>query len=134
MPQEILIVEDDADSYELYSDFLAACGYSVSGADNGVSAIEAARRIHPALIVMDAVLPRRSGFDAARLRKADPLTRDIPILAITGLVQRRFLDEARAAGCDGVLAKPFRLDSLASEVTRLLTRARQSGEVALKAL
>jgi two-component system cell cycle response regulator DivK len=123
MPREILIVEDDVDSYELYSDFLASCGYSVSGADNGVAAVEAARRLRPALIVMDAILPGRSGFEAARLLKADPHTSDIPILAITGLVQRRFLDEARGAGCDGVLAKPFPLDALAAEVARLLDGA-----------
>ncbi|HZS41950.1 MAG TPA: response regulator [Polyangia bacterium] len=122
MAFEILIVEDDIDSYELYSDFLASCGYSVSGADNGVAAVEAALRSRPALIVMDAVLPGRSGFEAARLLKSDPRTGHIPILAITGLVQRRFLDEARAAGCDGVLGKPFPLDALAAEVQRLLGR------------
>jgi two-component system, cell cycle response regulator DivK len=120
MPDEILIVEDDVDSYELYSEFLASRGYSVSGADDGVAAVEAALDRRPALIVMDAVLPGRSGLEAARLLKADPRTRDIPILAITGLVQQRVLDEARAAGCDGVLAKPFALDALATEIDRLL--------------
>jgi CheY-like chemotaxis protein len=130
MVREILIVEDDADSYELYSDFLASCGYSLFGADNGVAAVEAAIRLQPALIVMDAILPGRSGFEAARLLKSDPRTRDIPILAITGLVQRRFLDEARVAGCDGVLAKPFPLDALAAEVARLLDRS-QGGHLSL---
>jgi CheY-like chemotaxis protein len=95
-------------------------GYSVVGADDGVSAVEAALRRRPSLIVMDVVLPGRSGFEAARILKDDPRTRDIPILAVTGLVQRHFFDDARAAGCDVVLRKPFSIERFTCEVENLL--------------
>jgi len=118
----VLIVEDDEDTYELYSEFLAAAGFSVIGAGDGDEAVSAALRHLPDLIVMDVALPGRSGFEVSRLLKTDPRSQSIAILVLTGLVQSRFADLARQAGCDAFLTKPCPLDRMLTEVRRLLRR------------
>lgn len=116
----LLLVEDFEDLYELYSDFLAGAGYAVEGTNNGVEAVEEARRLLPNLILMDLALPRMNGWDAIRLLKSHPETRHIPIIALTGHVQPKFADLARQAGADTVLLKPCPLHQLLGAVERLL--------------
>jgi CheY-like chemotaxis protein len=116
----ILVVEDDEDTYELYSECLASAGYSVVGASNGVEAVETALQHQPDLILMDVALPGRNGFEAAELLKSDPRSRHIPILALTGLVQNCFVDLARQVGCDAFLTKPCPISLMLAEVERLL--------------
>jgi CheY-like chemotaxis protein len=116
----ILAVEDDADIYEVYSELLASAGYSVIGASNGIEAVETALQHLPDLIVMDIALPGRNGFDVARMLRSDPRSRHIGILALTGFVQKSFVDLAREVGCDAFLPKPCALSTLLAEVDRLL--------------
>jgi CheY-like chemotaxis protein len=116
----LLVVEDFEELYELYSDFLAGAGYAVAGSSTGEHAIAEALRLLPDAIIMDLGLPRMNGWEAIQLLKSDPRTRDIPVLALTGHVQRRFADLAREAGADAVLLKPCRLDELLAEIERLL--------------
>src|SRR4051794_38897278 len=96
----ILLVEDDEDTYELYSEVLASAGYAVIGANNGVEAELSALRDLPSLVIMDVALPGRSGLEAARMLKNDPRTQHIPILAMSGFVQNAFVQLAHEVGCD----------------------------------
>ena len=121
----ILVVEDDEDTYELYSEVLAAAGYSVIGANNGVEAVTAAIRDLPDLVVMDVALPGRNGLEAARLIKADQRSRHIPILALSGFVQNCFVQLAHEVGCNSFLSKPCPLAQLLKEVDRLLSSRTQ---------
>lgn len=116
----ILVVEDFEELYELYSDFLAGAGYAVEGCSNGAEAIEVAQRQVPSLILMDLGLPKMNGWEAIRRLKAQQMTQRIPIIALTGHVQRRFADLARQAGADVVLLKPCPLNQLLGEIERLL--------------
>jgi CheY-like chemotaxis protein len=116
----LLVVEDFEELYELYSDFLAGAGYAVEGTNNGVEAVEEARRLSPNLILMDLALPRMNGWEAIELLKSDGATQSIPIIALTGHVQTRFADLARQAGADVVLLKPCPLNQLLGEIERLL--------------
>ena len=117
---EVLVCEDDEDTYELYSEVLASAGYSVRGANNGMDGVETAVRRQPDLIIMDVALPGRNGLEAARLLRADVRTRDIPIIALSGMVQNCFAELAREAGCNVFLTKPCPLSRLLQEVERLL--------------
>jgi two-component system, cell cycle response regulator DivK len=119
----LLVVEDFEELYELYSDFLAGAGYAVEGSSNGVEAVEEARRSLPDLILMDLALPRMNGWEAIQLLKSDEATRHIPIIALTGHVQKRFADMARQAGADAVLFKPCPLTQLLAEIELHLDRA-----------
>ncbi len=120
----LLVVEDFEELYELYSDFLAGAGYAVEGSSNGAEAIEETRRLMPDLILMDLALPRMNGWEAIQRLKSDASTRDIPIIALTGHVQKRFADLARQAGADCVLLKPCPLNRLLAEIDRLVGRPR----------
>src|SRR5207253_2687228 len=116
----LLVVEDFEELYELYSDFLAGAGYAVEGTNNGVEAVEEARRSLPDLILMDLALPRMNGWEAIQLLKSEEATRHIPIIALTGHVQRRYAELAREAGANVVLLKPCPLNQLLGEIERLL--------------
>lgn len=116
----LLVVEDFEELYELYSDFLAGSGYAVEGTNNGVEAVEVARRLLPNLILMDLGLPRMNGWEAIEHLKSHEETRHIPVIALTGHVQKRFADLARKAGADVVMLKPCPLNQLLGEIERLL--------------
>jgi CheY-like chemotaxis protein len=116
----VLLVEDDADTYELYSEVLASAGFSVIGADNGTDAIHQALQHEPDLVVMDYELRGMDGVAATELLKHDPRTREIPVMMLTGHVARRQIDRARAAGCDAFLSKPCPIHQLLDEVGRLV--------------
>src|SRR5688500_5723890 len=96
----VLLVDDDEDSYNLYSDFLAMSGFSVVGANDGGEALGLATRLVPDLIIMDLGLPVLDGCEATRRLREDARTRAIPILALTGFVQPHYIELARQAGCD----------------------------------
>jgi CheY-like chemotaxis protein len=116
----VLLVEDDNDTYELYSEVLASAGFSVIGADNGEDAVARAVASAPDIIVMDYDLRGMDGGLATELLKRDTRTRHIPIMMLTGHVALRQLEHARSAGCDAFLSKPCSLDELLGEVNRLL--------------
>jgi CheY-like chemotaxis protein len=116
----VLIVEDRAETYELYSELLASAGYAVMGTDNGAEAFEQAVAAHPDLIVMDHDLPGIDGCDAAELIHGDPRTRDIPILMISGRATPEHLERARAIGCKSMLLRPRDATELIDEVRRLV--------------
>jgi len=117
----VLLVEDSAETYELYSEVLAKAGYAVVGADNGDEAYQLAVSMAPDLVIMDQELRGPSNIDgcaATERLKQDPRTARIPIVMITGHVSRQDFERARAAGCDAFLAKPVSYEQLLDEVKR----------------
>jgi CheY-like chemotaxis protein len=114
----VLLVDDDESTYELHSEVLAQVGYAIVGASDGEQAVEAARRLVPDLIVMDLGIPKLDGCSATRLLKSDARTRHIPILVVTGYLQKHHYEAALAAGCDAFLTKPCRVSRLLQEIQR----------------
>lgn len=80
----VLVVEDDADARDMYDVLLDGSGFRVASASNGLDGIDRARALHPQLILMDLRLPAVDGLEASRRLKAEPATRDIPIIALSG--------------------------------------------------
>ena len=125
----VLVVDDYADSRQMYAELLAYAGYRVAEARDGAEAIAVAQRVLPDLIVMDLSLPVIDGWEATRRLKGDDLTRHIPVLALTGHAPERVAghsEDAREAGCDAFLAKPCSPDRLLEVVLETLDRARRS--------
>ncbi|MDB4967102.1 MAG: divK [Myxococcales bacterium] len=114
----VLLVEDSAECYELYSEVLAGAGYAVVGADNGEHAYELAISMSPDLIVMDYELKGVDGCEATHRLKSDSRTADIPVVMLTGHVSRRHYERAKESGCDAFIAKPCSIDALLDEVKR----------------
>ncbi|MCA1664401.1 MAG: response regulator [Myxococcales bacterium] len=131
----VLLVEDSAETYELYSEVLAKAGYAVVGADNGEEAYQQAVTLAPDLVIMDYELrgpgSNSDGCAATDKLKRDPRTARIPVVMITGRVARHEFERARAAGCDAFLAKPVSYEQLLDEVKRRMHAANGSNTVLL---
>jgi len=105
-PPLVLVADDFADNRELYATTFAAAGYQVEQAENGQEALDIIGRRRPAVVVMDLSMPVLDGWEATKRIKADPATRDIVIIAVTGHATNFGLQRAREAGADAVVAKP----------------------------
>jgi len=114
----VLIVDDDRDARAIYRTYLQHSGCRVRTAPDGVRAIDKAHRDPPDVIVMDLAMPRLDGWTASKWLKRSPTTSHIPIIAVSAAPQGG--EGARAAGCDGFLAKPCQPDLLWWEIRALL--------------
>jgi two-component system response regulator RstA len=112
----VLVVEDNEYVYDLLSEFLASCGFSVYGAGPGDELLKLVEQLRPQAVILDHESPLSM---ARQLRARDP-GHHLPILLVTGRVEMRLEREAKAAGCDGVVRKPFHLDKLAEELQRVI--------------
>jgi CheY-like chemotaxis protein len=102
----VLVVDDYEDGRQTLAEFLSMCGFALQTAANGREAIELAKRIRPGVIVMDLSMPVMDGWEATRELKAQPETRDIPVLAITAYGHEDAHRRALEAGCAEVMIKP----------------------------
>lgn len=122
MKQKILVVEDNEDNLTVLCDELEYVGYEVISAANGEEAIEKTLTERPDLILMDISIPVIDGWEATRRLKADPKTVDIPIIALTAHAMAGDAEKAKAAGCDGYIAKPCTPDEVAAKVSHFFPR------------
>ena len=116
----ILVIEDYRDNREVAKLILNDAGYRVTTAGDGLRGVQIATQCHPDLVLMDLALPWLNGWEATQRLKATPATRSIPVVAFTAHVLPDDLARARAAGCSAVIAKPFEIDTLLSEIAALL--------------
>jgi two-component system cell cycle response regulator/two-component system cell cycle response regulator DivK len=121
--QTILVVEDNPLNRELVVDLLEGAGYTVLQADEGVGLLERVKVGQPGLILLDLQLPGLDGVTLARQLKADPATREIPVLAMTAYARVEDQERAMEAGCDGYLRKPLDTRALLQTVARHLGRS-----------
>ena len=120
----ILLVEDTQDNRAIAELILRDAGHTVLSVEDGESGMAAATALHPDLILMDLALPYVDGWEATRRLKADPITRDIPVVAFTAHVLQEDAERAHAAGCAAVIAKPFEIDVLLRQIDALVPRQR----------
>lgn len=83
----ILLAEDDLTLCEMYSERLKQEGFSVILAKDGEETLNQIREFSPAAVILDLMMPKINGIDVLKELKADPLTKDIPIIVVTALVQ-----------------------------------------------
>ncbi len=123
MPK-ILLVEDNEDNRDMLSRRLIRKGYEVFLANDGGEGVSQAAAAQPDLILMDMSLPVLDGWEATRRIKADPATRDIPVIALTAHAMSNDRDKAVAAGCDDYDTKPVDLPRLLEKIEGLLMGSR----------
>ena len=116
------MVEDTHDQRDLFAAELTSAGFDVVQAADGETAIEEAKRYNPKAIVLDLMLPGVSGFNVARLLRANEQTQDALIVAVTALTSDTFRSYAFEAGCNSVLRKPVIGATVVGEIVRLLAK------------
>jgi two-component system, cell cycle response regulator DivK len=116
----ILVVEDYNDNRNLAELILEDAGHTVVCAKDGIDGVDCATHDHPDLILMDLNLPELDGWEATRRLKANPTTRDIPVIAFTAHNTGDTHIRAFDAGCIDIITKPFDMDMFLAQVTEAL--------------
>lgn len=120
----VLVVDDSADARELYGECLESSGFRVLTAVDGEEGVRLARAEWPAAIVMDLAMPRMDGWEAIRALRADPITAEIPIVAVSAFAFGREPTAARDIGADLCLSKPCLPPQVARVVRAMIAAAR----------
>lgn len=118
--QKIIVVEDNPMNMELATALLEVSGYTVIQAETAEEGIALAKIESPDLILMDISLPGMDGLEATGNLKKDPVTKDIPVIAMTAHAMKGDEEKALTAGCSGYIPKPFDTREFPKAVARFI--------------
>jgi CheY-like chemotaxis protein len=118
--ERVLVIDDNAINRRLAQVLLRSRGYEVCEAASASEAFAMLREQWPQVILMDLRLPGMDGLTATRTLKADPATRDIPIVAVTSYAMKGDEEKAREAGCCAYVTKPIDKTVFLETVARVL--------------
>lgn len=117
--KRILVADDDMDIAELLQIHLEFHGFEVQLAHNGIDARDAIIRTLPDLVVLDRMMPIMGGLEVLSVIKANPVTRDIPVVMLTAKASDTDVWEGWQGGADYYMTKPFDLEELLRFITYL---------------
>jgi CheY-like chemotaxis protein len=116
----IVVVDDDPEIVGMLSTRLSTRGYKVTTANDGHSALETCRRLLPDLVLLDVMMPGKSGWEVARALKSDPLTAKIKIVMVTAIGEAMNDATSPIYGADAHMDKPFEFEKLEKVIVKLL--------------
>lgn len=119
----ILVVDDDPEIVLMLSTRLGKRGYKVSTASDGKSAIEQVRKDPPDLVLLDVMMPGKSGWEVARALKQDPSTSSIKIVMVTAIGEQVNEITSPLYGADAHIDKPFEFERLEKVIAGLVGKA-----------
>jgi DNA-binding response OmpR family regulator len=122
MARTVLLIEDEPNIKEAVSFILERDGWDVHVHADGATAVEAVARVGPDIVILDVMLPGRSGLDILRDLRADPPTAGLPVLMLTAKGQARDRAEAEALGVSRYMTKPFSNREVLATVRELVRR------------
>ncbi len=117
---DVLIAEDEPSILESLDFILRRAGWTIDSATDGEAVLEKVRRSRPRVLVLDVMLPKRSGFDVLKQLRADSGTRDLPVLILTAKGQQQDRRIAEELGADGFVTKPYSNAEVVGAVRQLL--------------
>ncbi len=120
--RQILVIDDEPLLCQLIHDYLKPLGFRVLLAGSGRDGLRMARRHEVHAIILDINLGDMTGFDVIAILKRRVNTRDIPVIAFTGLAQEDERKAILAAGCNHYVRKPIHLSKLAAIVSRAASK------------
>ncbi len=112
----ILVADDEPVNLSLVMRRLEREGYQVVGAQNGQEAIDITRQTLPDLAILDVMMPVLDGLQVCRLLKADPLTRDIPVIFLSALNDTEEVVKGLSIGANDYISRPFKAEELIARV------------------
>jgi two-component system cell cycle response regulator DivK len=118
-PLSVLIVDDMPEVRKLYSLYFGAHGLNVFTARDGVEALRAISQEKPDAVVLDMSLPRMTGWELLEKLRADPVTRNLPVVVLTGALFPGACSDAYRSGADAYLTKPCVPAVVLTEIVRL---------------
>lgn len=121
-PKQILIADDEQDILEIISYNLTKEGYEVYTAKDGNEAIEKAQQIHPDLIILDIMMPKKTGVEVCQILRSQPLFQDTLIIFLTALSDEASQIKGLETGADDYVSKPISPKVLVSRVNALFRR------------
>ena len=121
MPSKrILLADDSVTALTMHRMILAGAGYDLLTAQDGQEAIELATAERPDLILMDVVMPRKTGFEATRILRKQDSTKAIPVIMITTRAEPKILEICFQCGCNDYINKPVDGAVLLAKVRSIL--------------
>lgn len=117
---DILIAEDEPSILESLDFILRRAGWSIGSVTDGEAVLDGVRRLRPRMLVLDVMLPKRSGFDVLKQIRADAEMRSLPVLILTAKGQQQDRRIAEDLGADGFVTKPYSNAEVVGAVRQLL--------------
>jgi two-component system, cell cycle response regulator DivK len=117
---KILLVEDHPELRDLLRRLMEEMGFTTIIAKNGKEGVDTAVAEKPDLILMNSLMPEMDGWEATKILRSDPETKDIPILAATAMFRPGDLRAWLDVGCNDYIIKPFTLDELSRKIRALI--------------
>ena len=124
MAGRVLLIEDEPNIIEAIRFILSRDGWRVDTHSDGATAVAAVGRRRPDVVILDVMLPNRSGFDILRDLRGDPETADLPVLMLTARGQKADRERAERCGVSRLMSKPFSTAEVLGSV-RELARGRE---------
>ncbi len=116
----ILVVDDDPEIVAMLNTRLTKRGYKVSTASDGAKALELAKRERPDVVLLDVMMPGKSGWEVARALKQDPVTQTCKIVMVSAIGEKTNEITAPIYGADAHVDKPFEFEALEKVIAGLL--------------
>jgi CheY-like chemotaxis protein len=128
---KLLIVEDDPLMSRMYQKIFTFEGYDVQMASDGQDGLDKARSMHPTLMLLDVMMPKLNGLQVLEKLKADPETKDIPVVMLTNLAGEQDAEAALAKGAIKYIIKseyePKEVADMVKEILAGYTRGEVPG-------
>jgi two-component system alkaline phosphatase synthesis response regulator PhoP len=131
-PRKVLIADDEPDILEILKYNLQNEGYEVTTAKDGNDAMEKAKRLHPDLVVLDVMMPGKTGVEVCELLRAQPVFKDTLIIFLTAVNDEGTQIKGLQTGADDYISKPVSPKVFLSKVNSLFRRVNKSAVKILK--
>jgi CheY-like chemotaxis protein len=120
MGSKVLLADDSITIQKVVGIILANEDYELTVVDNGNAALDKAREIEPDVIMLDALMPGKTGYEVCQEIRRDPRLKDTPLLLMTGAFEPFDEEKARQSGADDFISKPFESQSLIDRINQLI--------------
>ncbi len=128
MAKKIVVIDDEKDfSFFVKHNLSAQGGYAVTCVNDPLKAVETVRRENPDVIILDIIMPKKSGLQVLEAIKNDPKTVSIPVILLTALSDEEARLKAVQLYCEDYLTKPVSLETLKNKIENVLSRKTAQG-------